>query len=82
MIREKKSFQHIQRHQATKLFNTGQDVSQLQGQTPVPVQTLAVDSRPSTGFETVDLQYTVETDTPPLESRYGAEDSVEKLFFS
>ncbi|KAH3701286.1 hypothetical protein DPMN_076269 [Dreissena polymorpha] len=59
---------HMQRAQANRLFNTSQDVSQLQGVTPVPIQNVTIDSRPSTGFETIDLQYQVGNETPP-ESR-------------
>lgn len=40
------------------------------GQTPIPVQNVMVDSRPSTGFETIDLQYNVGTDSPLPESRW------------
>lgn len=63
-------FQHLQRHQATKLFNTDQDASRLQGVTPAPVQHVTFESRPSTGFETVDLQFQVGADTPAPESRF------------
>ena len=52
-----------------KLFEPSGNQSTGNGQTPIPVQNVMVDSRPSTGFETVDLQYQVGTDTPPPDSR-------------
>lgn len=60
---------HLQRAQANKLFQPAGDQGVTSGQTPVPVQNMMVDSRPSTGFETIDLQYNIGTGTPPPESR-------------
>lgn len=69
----------MQRAQANRLFQAGGDQTLTNGQTPVPlpshrmsqvpVQVQHIDSRPSTGFETIDLQYQIGTDTPPPESR-------------
>ncbi|XP_060576015.1 coiled-coil domain-containing protein 13-like isoform X2 [Ruditapes philippinarum] len=60
---------HLQRAQMNKLFEPSGNQSQANGQTPIPVQNVTVDSRPSTGFETVDLQYQIGTETPPPDSR-------------
>lgn len=62
---------HVQKAQVSKLFSSNANTEhQLNhGVSPVPVQVQHLDSRPSTGFETVDLQYNVGLDSPPLESR-------------
>jgi hypothetical protein len=66
------TLQHLQRAQMNKLFEPSGNQSQANGQTPISVQNVTVDSRPSTGFETVDLQYQIGTETPPPDSRYNA----------
>ncbi|KAL4228803.1 Coiled-coil domain-containing protein 13 [Mactra antiquata] len=55
---------HLQRAQANKLFTAAGNQSVMSQHTPVPLHNNLIDSRPSTGFETVDLQYQVGTETP------------------